>query len=442
MFSKQLILISIYAVVLVIALIGGVAFVLIPDPVEELSVGADIIIISPTMESELQLIASGTVTVREIIKTKNQKDKNNIKGYEIARRTPTGEYTDNQTGLRVEIVSIEHIEGGVQIFAKAWDGTQQLGFGRDGSVEIERFRIFNPPIMIDDPNGEIIKRYKNTLGKNTTRILKEDPEAAIKESLAHTILVSGKRNNNIEIGKVGNTTDTFFPDASSNDGGAGRRANTGGNDAADWASSQGNATAEAVDDTSAFLGIYIGVGIRYTTTHRYILDRIVFGFDTAAIPDGNTIDSATLSLFPQSAGEIENDVSTGNDDVFIVEATPASDTNLVVGDYDAIGDSVAAPTHRSNDIAFSALNGTAYNDFILNAGGLTFVDATGVSNFGMRTGDDITAEPSGFANGDGNRWVAESSEEAGTTKDPKLVVTHSEAAGAPVGEEYSNFFGI
>src|SRR3990167_1069334 len=44
-------------------------------------------------------------------------------------------------------------------------GTELRGFGADGSVEIERFRIYNPPILVDDPNGTIIREWTDEITK-------------------------------------------------------------------------------------------------------------------------------------------------------------------------------------------------------------------------------------------------------------------------------------
>src|SRR3989344_2016473 len=61
------------------------------------------------------------------------------------------QYTDPTYGVTREIQSVQKIEGGIEILARAWKDGKQLGFGKDGSVEIERFKIFNPPILVDDP---------------------------------------------------------------------------------------------------------------------------------------------------------------------------------------------------------------------------------------------------------------------------------------------------
>lgn len=235
------------------------------------------------------------------------------------------------------------------------------------------------------------------------------------------------------------TTLTEYPDPSPEtttcDGGVGVR--DGG---ASWSTNQARATGTAIDDSSAFLGVYIGVGVKFPNdTHKYIIDRCHAGFDTSSISTDD-IDDATFSLHAQSAGEIENDKSTGTDDIVICESTPASNTAVVVGDYDAIGDSVGSPTSW-NTTAISSVNGTSYTDFTLNATGESNINKSGVTNIGIRGGDDITAEPSPtWVSGEGNRVVFESAEDGSGTKDPKLVVNHSAGGGAANTSNFFSFF--
>lgn len=141
------------------------------------------------------------------------KERANIKAAEIAKGNPIGVYQDATYGLRIEIQSISKIEGGVEIFARAWRGSAQLGFGEDGSVEWERFRIFNPPILVDDPAGDIVREWTDDAGVLKQRTLREDPIAATREHLAHSISVIGKGGTGIIKGKRGNTTYVFCPDA-------------------------------------------------------------------------------------------------------------------------------------------------------------------------------------------------------------------------------------
>jgi len=120
--------------------------------------------------------------------------------------------------LELEIVEVNTIDGGIEVFARAWNDGNQIGFGEDGTVDIERFRIFNPPILVPDPLGDIVRVGADTDSSGIvypTCIFREDPEAALLESIKHTILVMKNKHDSSQIivGRVGNTTSTFYPAA-------------------------------------------------------------------------------------------------------------------------------------------------------------------------------------------------------------------------------------
>src|SRR3990167_9105794 len=111
----------------------------------------------------------------------------------------------------IEVVDSNPIPGGVEVFARAWnkDGTQ-IGFG-DGTVDLERFRFINPPIMV--PDGT--KTSKILEDGNIVRLdnFIEDSEKALLLSLEHTIsVVKRSGSDSIIKGKIGNTTTTIYPD--------------------------------------------------------------------------------------------------------------------------------------------------------------------------------------------------------------------------------------
>ena len=93
----------------------------------------------------------------DLLKNKSSKEKANIKGQEIAKIDFRGKDTSQEYGVTLDIQSIKAIEGGVEILARAWKGNKQFGFGKNGSVEIERFKIYNPPILVPDSNGAIVR---------------------------------------------------------------------------------------------------------------------------------------------------------------------------------------------------------------------------------------------------------------------------------------------
>ena len=351
--------------------------------------------------------------IEKLLQNKTAKERANIKGQEIAKGFLCGKYTNQKYGVKIDIQSIKAIEGGVEILARAWKGTRKIGFGKDGTIDLERFRIFNPPILVDDPNGTIIRPYKDAVtGEPRERKLREDPKEAILQSLAHIISLVGKDGANIVKGKVGNTTSTFYPDAdpetTSVDGTQRRR----GVDET-WATIRGGAATAGEDAATDIPTLAQGS----TTTNQWAgLDRGFFLFDTSAIPDGDTIDSATISLYGKAGGGTALTV-TGN----IYSSSPASNTAIVAGDFGLVG-----TTQFSTGIAIGSWSITAYNNYALNASGLAAIDKTGVSKFSHCLQEDrANSAPSWVSGATGDLRTKAAEAVAGTTEDPKLVVEHS-----------------
>ena len=134
---------------------------------------------------------------------KSSAERANIKASEIVRKNPEGVYQDPTYGLQIKVQSISKIEGGVEVFARAWREGQQLGFGTDGSVEIERFRIFNPPVLVPDPNGEIVREWAVKKRKNLTSndFVKTQPQHYGKLGPHH--IGCRKKGDSIVKGKIG-----------------------------------------------------------------------------------------------------------------------------------------------------------------------------------------------------------------------------------------------
>jgi hypothetical protein len=320
------------------------------------------------------------VTTEEKLIAKTEKEKANIKADEIVKNDPRGTYLDTKTGLTIEIQNIELIEGGVQIFARAWRNGEQIGFGPDGSVEIERFRIMNPPIMVDDVNGTVVREtqvfdIETKTTRTEQRKLREDPAQAIKETLAHTISVAGQDGKNIIIGKVGNTTTTLFPVAGATSPVDGYINN---NAIAAYATVRNASTGNASPVTDANAPFITN----YKAGTEFYVRRSFFGFDTTII-GSDTISSATFSV--AGTGDVGENVDA--DTAEIVSATPASNSDLVDDDFDQIGTTSYASKLVSS---YSTTNGV-YNDFTLDANGITYISSwSGVGFLAGRAGDDLS----------------------------------------------------
>jgi len=192
--------------------------------------------------------------------------------------------------------------------------------------------------------------------------------------------------------------------------------------AADWATAQGSADGNAVDYTSADNGEFCEVGIEGDGQYR--ITRGFLPFDTSGLPDTATILAATLSIYADS--NVIDDDNDGDDWINIVQASQAATNQLVNGDYDTCGDSVDDPTEGATRIDIGNINANQYNTWTLNATGRGWISKTGYTKLGVREGHDCLDNAYVGGTGTYNRMGAYNSEETGTTKDPKLVVTYSE----------------
>ena len=349
-------------------------------------------------------ILSGTC-VKIDLKDKTPKEKKDAKADGIINCSTTGEYIKD--GIRVEIQSISKIEDGIEIVARAWDG-EQLGFG-DGTVEWERFKIYNPPILAPDGTKKAIT-IKGVEGEVDN--FKEDPFDALQSTLAHIVKLVGKKGTNIEFGKVGNTTSTFFPEPTVTVDG--RVCDNSTNRT--WATMHDAAGSIAFpDETDAEMW-----SIESGTTDWTNLCRSFYLFDTSAIPDTDTISAATFSFF----GFLKNDGLAITSATNIYTSAPAADTTLAAGDFDSLG-----TVDQAADITYASFSTTAYNDFAFNATGIGNISKTGNSKFGARSSDfdAPNVEPT-YSASQISYVYGYMSNQAGTTNDPTLVVVHAGVA--------------
>jgi hypothetical protein len=353
---------------------------------------------------------------------KTTREKSDIKSAEIVKVGQVAEerVQFSDADYRIEVISTNPIDGGVEVLARAWmpDGTP-IGFGVDGSVEIERFRIFNPPILVADPTGPV-KRYSHNIdtGATTTYAYREDPKAALMQTLAHTIKVKTQKSTNasIELGKIGNTTSTFYPDADA------ESTSVDGY----LISSVFGTWAGARDATTAGGGIADNDTIllvrSYKSGANYGIIRSFTLFDTSALGDSDTIDSATVSLQPTGSGDGQDE--NASVDMVVVQTSPAADTSLTANDYDNLTFTSGGSLAWNNFIGGDDVG--VYQDITMNATGLTWITKTGVTKLGFISSLDLNStDPTARSNA--NELC--SADQSGTTCDPKLVV-ESTAGGA------------
>ena len=212
-------------------------------------------------------------------------------------------------------------------------------------------------------------------------------------------------------------TTTFFPDPDPESTSVDGRAYHYDAAGITWAAIRGGAGIGAQSSNAAFkiAGVYAD-----TVTDRYDeIDRYIGLFDTSAITDSDTIDSATLSLKPTTTTPITDELG-GSHGYALVASNPASDTNLVSGDFTTLGS-----TRFASDVALSSMSADTYFDFTLNASGLAAITTTGVSKFGVRVDIDLDNSEPTWASDEEITVRCYIANQTGTGSDPKLVVVHT-----------------
>jgi len=155
-----------------------------------------------------------------------------------------------------------------------------------------------------------------------------------------------------------------------------------------------------------------------TNANKYDrLSRGIFLFDTSGLPDACTIIEATLYIYGSAA---LNEGSWNDTTVNIYSSAPALDTAVVAGDYDSLGSTPFSDT----GIAIGSWSTTGYNSFAFNASGLAAVSTTDITKLGARTSYDVSGTDPGWSTGDALHFGCYFAENAGTDKDPMLVVTY------------------
>lgn len=187
-------------------------------------------------------------------------------------------------------------------------------------------------------------------------------------------------------------------------------------------SSSYSTTHDATDGTDTNdSAAYFTAWNTFTTTPVYYVYRSFTLFDTSSLTGSASISSATYSLWGDSGGNKADNLS---DSVGVVTCSPASNTALVHADYDQF-----TTTLQATSITIASFSLAAYNDYALNGTGIGNISLTGVTKFGVRLVGDIN-NTTPTDNGTPGTYVhIESADLAGTSNDPKLVVTYTISAG-------------
>lgn len=305
----------------------------------------------------------------------------------IVNATHKKNFHEILSGITVELVEIRPgVSKGVScvdVFVRAWKETKRVGFGTDGSVEIERIRLF------------VTKEY-------------DDPIRLIQKEVLDIVKRFGQDDQKVVRGKIGNTISVFYPDpspeATSVDGIVGYESSSDS-----WSTIRSAATGNYTNDSTGNITIAVqdSGAIDDTIARAFIL------FDTSSLPDADTIYDARL-LFVRSAA------STGSSSLGVVQSSPASDTAITTADYDQCG-ALDGATEGATRVAISTWADTSnYYGFTLNSTGLGWINKTGITKLGLRWAEDLD-NTSGAST---KRISFYSADTSGVATDPKLVVLH------------------
>lgn len=345
-----------------------------------------------------------------------------FKGCEIAKlnsvtKTVRADYS-------IEVVSFDEKEYGVDVFAKVWDSNGDLiGFGKDGTVEIERFQIVNPPVLVSDSMG-MIERIEIHEGKEIIHKYREDIKEAVLQVLEQNLLeleMSGELSDSSKIisGKIGSTVTTCFPAAGQNEPVDGRVFRVSGGEA--FSTMHDQPGTGAVDTNTAEDAARIVSG--GATDKWSVFVRSIYGCDLSAIPDSDVISSGTFSVYSNSGSSADNFAQ----DVVLDRNVPISTSALASGDYNIARWDDAEQASNRIDLG-DWVSGDQYRVWTLNATGKGNVSKVALTWLGIRVSSDfddlggptwsssLAATANGFYADNGG---------AGTTQDPRFQITHA-----------------
>lgn len=191
-----------------------------------------------------------------------------------------------------------------------------------------------------------------------------------------------------------------------------------------WATIKAGAGTQADDTSANFLNA--GFSAAATTNRWAALYRSFLLFDTSALGSGAIITGATLSLYIRAKLDQASNAPTSD----IYTSTPASNTAIVAADFTQAGSTSQTGAAK----AYAAHTVGAYNDFVFNATGLGNISPTGVSKFAWREAkfDVGSSTPTWGSATTSGIFSAQYAESAGTTQDPKLVITYTAPASLPI----------
>lgn len=284
-------------------------------------------------------------------------------------------------------------------------------------------KVFNDPVSFYSKNilsnrGVGFKKFKVWDSSGKFELIKVKLEHDIA-GVTLTKIIPRKFLNNATYPVYTDITSTFYPDpnieTTSVDGWV---EETSFSDT--WSNIR-NSAGDNSDDSSSIIKLGYDTGNALNTFNT--IYRMIMLFDTSAIGAGGTVSASTMSLFGNSKSDYNNTLPNIN----IYGSTPANNTSLSSSDY-----AQTQNTAFSTAIAYNDYSTSAYNDFTLNADGQSAISVTGISKFsGKNANYDVANSAPAWLLGQSADIQSKSAETAGTTSDPKLVVTYTINTASP-----------
>jgi len=161
--------------------------------------------------------------------------------------------------------------------------------------------------------------------------------------------------------------------------------------------------------------------------NSYGIDASFFSFDISFL-NSDEIDNAFFSFYTKSIDAVRNDEDDGNDFISLVASDHSSTTALSIYDFDERTETELIDNADRIDIS-NISDDTRYTIELNNTGIGYIASSSGYVNIALREGHDLMDDA---IDDDGMNYVrGYFSEEAGTDKDPYLIIEHSE----PITEE-------
>lgn len=304
----------------------------------------------------------------------------------------------------------------------------------DGKKDIIKY-AYKSGVRINDKKDEIVSKrtkysrtFDNQDGTFTLEVISGSPQYYKDENdewwqveyATTTQEEFTKQTHSTRFTKkaLAQTTDTFYSNSTAEDG------YILNNNQTDWSTAHDATSGTGANSTNPDFEILV----QCNASNQVTIRRAITLFDTSSLPLGASITGATYSVYVYDGGS--NGDNDGEDYYAVVASTPASDTSFVVGDFDEFGS-----TELSSQIDDGDISVGAYNDFTLNASGISAINKTGVTRFGLREGHDILDSTilCDSTNNVNSIFVL-SNEESGESQAPKLEVTYTQqpSTGQPI----------